>query len=150
MKKIILILVGALFITLSAQGRQRVLEELDNVDDVERVYIGPAMLATINVNGLTGMGKDGIQNLQGMEILTASTKSASKHLKAAFTKFVEKNKYPLVTEIQDGDGGFTRIYARKVDKKNPNRVSTVIIEQNSRSSLTLIAIDADVNINELM
>lgn len=149
MKKIILIMLTVLLAAASAEARQRILADLDNIDDVERIYVSASMLAGMDISNITGIDKDAIKNLQGLEVISSSNRKGARELRTAFQEFVKRKKYTLLTEVEEKNEEYLKIYVREVEKNTPNKVSTVVMEQSSRSSCVLIVIDADINIEKL-
>lgn len=112
MRKIQILFVIFLVVTLQGFAKSKVFEEAIGLKGVETVTIGKAAMQMVKKSIYTGdnyVPKDAIRDVEGMEIITAGSQEAIDAVKPILQRVLQSGRYEPLIESK-GDDSSSAIY----------------------------------------
>ena len=141
------ILVAMLLLSVSAlaQDGRSLYNKYSDFDNVEAVYISPAMFRMIGKIPDIEMDRENvnltpiIKSLTGLYILTITDQNLAADLAADVNQFIKRGEYELLMEAKD-NGEVTRMYT----VGNENVVNSFVLLSRDGSETSFICIDGTI------
>lgn len=136
------------FTTLSCSA-QRFFQDVPSGDDVQKIYLGKAMLRMAGGSGGNFLDnpkiKDAVKSIESIEVINCdSGKSKLKAVRQACLNAVNNAQLELVTEVED-DEDLVKIYAAP-DDDNDNFVNALVVLVSDSDSYVAVYIKGKIDL----